>query len=38
MLGGTYQEVVTGLRAQPITTSGIFIIYRVADSSALLTP
>ena len=38
MLGGTYQEVVTGLRAQTITTSGIFIIYRVADSSALLTP
>ena len=38
MLGGTYQEVVTGLRAQPITTSGLFILYRVADSPALLTP
>jgi hypothetical protein len=38
MLGGTYSETVTGLRAAPISTSGTFILYRVANSAALLTP
>ena len=38
MLGGTYSETVTGLRATPISTSGTFILYRVANSAALLTP
>jgi len=38
MLGGTYSETVTGLRATPISTAGTFILYRVANSAALLTP
>ena len=38
MLGGTYSETVTGLRATPISTAGTFILYRVATSAALLTP
>ena len=37
MLGGTYSETVTGLRATPISTAGTFILYRVANSAALVT-
>jgi len=38
MLGGTYSESVTGLRSMPITTQGTFILHRVVDGPALLTP
>ena len=38
MLGGTYVETVTGLRSIPIIVKGIFILNRVTDASALLTP
>ena len=38
MLGGTYSETVTGLRATAITTAGTFILYRVNNSATLLTP
>ena len=38
MLGGTYVETVTGLRAVPITVKGIFILNRVSDVPSLLTP
>ena len=38
MLGGTYSETVTGLRAAAISTSGTFILYRVATSAALNGP
>lgn len=38
MIGGTYTEVVTGLRAVPVTVSGTFILYRVSDGPTLLTP
>jgi hypothetical protein len=38
MLGGTYTEVVTGLRSMPVSTSGTFILYRLDDTSTLLTP
>jgi hypothetical protein len=37
-LGGTYSESVTGLRSQPLTTSGVFIIRRTNSAAALLTP
>jgi hypothetical protein len=37
-IGGEYTEVVTGLRAQAITSKGTFILYRVADAAPLLTP
>ena len=38
MLGGTYVETVTGLRSIPLIVKGIFILNRVTDASALLTP
>jgi len=38
MLGGTYVETVTGLRAVPIIVKGIFVLNRVSDVSSLLTP
>lgn len=38
MVGGTYSETVTGLRAIPITATGTFILYRVSDAPTLLTP
>ncbi len=38
MLGGTYKETVTGLRAVPITTTGTFVLYRVSNGPTLLTP
>ena len=38
MLGGTYSETVTGLRATAMTTAGTFILYRVNNSATLLTP
>jgi hypothetical protein len=36
MLGGTYTEVVEGLRPVPITISGSFVINRVSDAASLL--
>jgi hypothetical protein len=36
-LGGTYTETITGLRAEPITVSGSFLIHRVSDVSSLVT-
>ena len=38
MLGGTYTEVVEGLRPVPITISGNFLINRVSDTAALIVP
>lgn len=38
MLGGTYTEVVEGLRPVPITISGSFVINRVSDAASLLLP
>ena len=38
MLGGTYTEVVEGLRSVPITISGNFLINRVSDTASLLIP
>ena len=37
-LGGTYEETVTGLRSQDITTSGGFIIRRSNSATTLLNP
>lgn len=34
-LGGTYVETVSGLRAQPITVKGTFVLYRVTDIPTL---
>jgi hypothetical protein len=38
MVGGTYTEAISGLRSSAINSSGTFILYRVADAPALLTP
>jgi hypothetical protein len=38
MIGGTYTEVVTGLRSIPLTATGTFILYRIVDGPTLLTP
>ncbi|MFM8335287.1 MAG: hypothetical protein ACKODK_06975, partial [Opitutaceae bacterium] len=38
MLGGTYTEVVEGLRPVPITISGSFVINRVTDAASLILP
>lgn len=38
MLGGSYSETVTGLRAVPITVGGTFILYRISDGPTLLPP
>ena len=38
MLGGSYTETVTGLRAVPITVGGTFILYRISDGPTLLPP
>ena len=38
MLGGTYTEVVEGLRPVPITISGSFVINRVSDAASLILP
>ena len=38
MLGGSYVETVTGLRAVPITVRGVFILNRVSDVASILTP
>lgn len=38
MLGGTYTEVVEGLRPVPITISGSFVINRVTDAASLIQP
>lgn len=37
-LGGTYREVITGLRATPITVSGAFVLRNVAPTPVLITP
>jgi hypothetical protein len=36
VLGGTYSETVTGLRAVPIKTSGVFALKRAADAPTFL--
>lgn len=36
-LGGTYSETITGLRVEPITVSGAFVVRRVSAAQALLT-
>lgn len=36
-LGGTYSETITGLRAEPITVSGAFVIRRISAAQSLLT-
>ena len=38
MLGGTYTEVVEGLRSVPVTISGSFVINRVTDAASLILP
>lgn len=38
MLGGTYVETVTGLRAVPLTVKGVFVLNRVSDVATLLKP
>ena len=38
MLGGTYVETVTGLRAVPLTVKGVFVLNRVSDVPSLLKP
>jgi hypothetical protein len=38
MLGGTYVETVTGLRAVPLTVKGVFVLNRVSDVPTLLKP
>jgi hypothetical protein len=38
MLGGTYTEVVEGLRPVPVTISGSFVINRVSDAASLILP
>lgn len=38
MLGGTYVETVTGLRAVPLTVKGVFVLNRVSDVASLLKP
>ncbi len=38
MVGGTYSEEITGLRAAAINSQGTFVLYRVADAPTLLTP
>jgi hypothetical protein len=36
-LGGTYSETITGLRTEPITVSGGFVIRRISAAASLLT-
>ncbi len=36
ILGGDYEETITGLRAQPIKVKGTFILYRVSDIATLI--
>jgi hypothetical protein len=36
-LGGTYSETITGLRAEPITVSGAFVLHRVSAAQTLVT-
>jgi hypothetical protein len=38
MLGGTYKEVIEGLRSTPITVTGSFILNRVSEIASILTP
>jgi hypothetical protein len=38
VLGGNYQETVSGLRAQDITVKGVFILRRVSDVATLVGP
>ena len=35
ILGGSYSETLTGLRAQPITVKGTFVLYRVTNIPTL---
>lgn len=35
ILGGDYQEVISGLRAQPITVKGKYVLYRVSSIGVL---
>ncbi len=35
-LGGTYTEIITGLRAQPVTVSGSFYLQRAANAATFL--
>ncbi len=37
-LGGTYREVISGLRATPVAVSGTFVLRRVAPTPALIVP
>ena len=35
MLGGTYEETISGLRAQDVKLTGAFILHRVSDAGTL---